>query len=80
MIRLNELERYKHPDQWKHYGRCDVCRRKPYCHTQCTANRKLAAVALREYLRKTQLGRMKAAMQEAMRNQAGEEVHENDAG
>ena len=70
------MERYKHPDQWKHYGRCEVCRRKPYCKKQCTANRNLAAAALKEYLRKTQFGRMKAAMEEAMQNASGGEVPE----
>ena len=71
---MTEIERYKHPDQWKHFGRCEVCRRKKYCKTQCTANRELAQVAIREYLRKTKVGRMKAAMEEAIRNTGGEVI------
>lgn len=71
---MTEIERYRHPDQWKHFGRCEVCRRKQYCKKQCTANRQFAAIALKEYLRKTKFGRMQAAMQEAMRKVNGEDV------
>ncbi len=69
---MDVRERYTHPDQWKHYGRCDVCRRRPYCRTQCTANRELASVAVREYLRKTKFGRMKEAMEEALHQNGGD--------
>ena len=71
---MDTRERYSHPDQWKHYGRCEVCRRKNYCKTQCTANRELAQVAIREYLRKTKVGRMKAAIEEAIRNTGSEVI------
>lgn len=54
---MTEIERYKHPDQWKHFGRCEVCRRQKYCKKQCTMNREFAAAALREYLRKAMLAR-----------------------
>ena len=73
---MTEIERYKHPDQWKHFGRCEVCRRQPYCKKQCTANRQFAAIALKEFLRKTMLGRMKAAVHEAVQDASGEEVYE----
>ena len=70
---MDSRERYNHPDQWKHYGRCAVCRRKNYCKTQCTANRNYAAVALREFMRKTKLGRMTEAMEAAMKGEGIEQ-------
>lgn len=27
-------------ERWKTDGRCDLCRRKPYCTKRCTANKK----------------------------------------
>lgn len=39
-------------DQWKRGGICAACRRRAYCSTQCSANRKYASVRIREYLRR----------------------------
>jgi len=35
----NEVQSERTPDQWKDYGDCAICRRKPYCHKVCRAHK-----------------------------------------
>ena len=35
-------------DQWRDIGNCNVCRRRPYCRKQCSANKKLMAEVIRK--------------------------------
>ena len=68
---MDERDYYKHPDQWKYYGRCNVCRRKSYCRKPCTKNKEYCAIAIREYFRKTKLGRMAEAMEKTIAETGG---------
>ena len=50
-------------DQWKRGGICAMCRRKSYCKTKCSANKKFLAMRIREYLRRrTGLNQIQAAI------------------
>lgn len=33
-------------DQWKSEGKCDLCRRAPFCHNQCRAYKERGAQEL----------------------------------
>ena len=56
-------------DQWKSGGVCQICRRRSYCRTKCTAHREFINARAREYIR-----RMTGIpeIEKAMRNAGGE--------
>lgn len=53
-------------DQWKRGGVCQLCRRRTYCKTRCTAHREyINGQALAYFRRMTHIPEMEKAMQDA---------------
>ncbi len=60
----NERKLKERSYQWRRGGLCQICRRRTYCKTRCTANKNYAEAGIREYLnRRFGLNRIRSAMQ-----------------
>lgn len=73
----DKIEKEDLNDQWKRGGLCVMCRRKDYCKTRCTANRKYAEAHIREYIRRrTGIAAMRARMSNLTHGEYGHEYEE----
>lgn len=46
-------------EAWKDTGKCSECRRKPYCKTKCTANKRAVRELIEEhFIRSETTGRL----------------------
>jgi hypothetical protein len=72
-----EVPKKERNDQWKRGGICAMCRRQPYCKTQCSANRNYAHLRIREYIRRrTGIAAMRARMSNLTHGAYGHEYEE----
>lgn len=53
-------------EQWKSDGKCDECRRKPYCNKSCSAHDRLLHTKLFESFRKSDAGRLFDTVQKSL--------------
>ena len=73
----DNIEKEDLNDQWKRGGLCVMCRRKDYCHTRCTANKKYAEAGIRDYIRRrTGIAAMRARMSTLTHGEYGHEYEE----
>ena len=48
----NNVENKRTNEQWKDYGDCMICRRKPYCKTVCRAHKRFMFLWRQVFARK----------------------------
>ena len=59
-------------DQWKTGGDCRECRRKNYCRTQCSANKRFNQALILEVIARSKAGQMMAAVRGTLAAQGGD--------